>query len=179
MVNNKTTANQNDISGSQSQYSCEVLIDFRTYLCPPPKKNTTVTEINKVEVKIDKICAGKIIIGGTLYKTIIYTDITQCEGDKPNYIEQKDIAFSCYIDVSSSSEEDKFKIASSQIVCTFSEVIKEDDGCCEQSILLGKDIIKITVQRVTSSTQCKRIKKCKARHNTSQSKKKSCYRCSR
>ena len=138
-------------------HSCEVMIDFRTSLCPPPKKNTKVNQCVKVEAKIEKICEGKIIIGGTLHKTIKYTAITQDGCTCKNCTKHKDIPFSCFIDIDCGNLKDKFEIVDCEAICSFSEVINTKDGCCKKAILVEKDIIKIVVQRIN----CKSMKGCK------------------
>lgn len=154
-------SSENKSKASKNTYSCEVLVEFRTHLCPPPKQNTQVMQINKAEAKIEKICSGKIIIGGTLHKTIVYTDITQCDCNKANCIKQRDIPFSCYVDIPPVNAGDKFNITENQIICAFSEVIKENTCCCNQSILVEKDIIKITVQKTPAKADSKKMKECR------------------
>lgn len=139
-------------------HSCEVMIDFRTCLCPPPKKNTKVKQCVKVNAKIEKICAGKVIIGGTLHKTITYTAITHDGFPCKTCTKHKDIPFSCYIDIDCGNSKDKFEIVDCETICSFSEVINTTVNCCKKAILVEKDIVKIIVKRIYSS---KDIKKCK------------------
>ena len=142
-------------------HSCEVMIDFRTCLCPPPKKNTKVNQCVDVKAKIEKVCAGKIIIGGILHKIIKYTSIAHGGFNCKTRTKHEYIPFSCFIDIDCGNSEDKFEIVDCQSICTFSEVINSENECCKKAILVEKDIIKIIVQRIPCFNHCKEKNKCK------------------
>lgn len=142
-------------------HSCEVMIDFRTWLCPPPKKNTKVKQCVNVEAKIKKICAGKIMIDGTLHKTITYTAIAHDGFTCNNRTKCKKIPFSCFIDIDCGNSEDKFEVVDCETICSFSEVINTKDECCKKAVLVDKDIIKIIVKRIPCFSNCHNVEKCK------------------
>ena len=152
---------ENKCIRTNHEHFCEVMIEFKTCLCPAPKKNTKVNQCVDVKAKIEKICEGKIIIGGTLHKTIRYKALTHDGCSCKNYIKHKDIPFSCFIDIDCGNSEDKFEIVDCKSICTFSEVINTKDECRTKAILVEKDIIKIIVQRIPCFNHCKERNKCK------------------
>lgn len=124
---------------------CEVLIDFRTCLFPSPRHCDDISSSSCVDVKIDKVCGCKVLIGGVLHKAIkyIYKD---CEGEPHKKIKYKDIPFSCYIDFDWAKADDMFKISGHEIICQFSELKKIKKDCSMKTIFIEKEIIKIAVQ---------------------------------
>jgi hypothetical protein len=138
---------KNKIRKPRIRYCCEVLIDFRTCLLPAPKHFHDIKVTSKVDVKIDKVCACKVILGGILHKTIKYTVKNECNSCCDEYVKHKDIPFSCFIDVDCADENDCFKIVGYEILCDFSELIKIKEECNLKTIFVEKDIIKIAVQR--------------------------------
>ncbi|MFA9398979.1 MAG: SPOCS domain-containing protein [Clostridiaceae bacterium] len=135
-------------------HSCESMIDFRICLFPPPKKNTKVNQCACVEVKIEKVCKGKIIIGGIVHKTIRYIATTQDGRYCRDCTKEEDIPFSCFIDIECSNYDDKFKMLNCSIICSYSEIVNTEDGCCSNAVLEGKDIIKVTVKRIPCFHKC-------------------------
>lgn len=138
-----TDPEENIFTRTNPTHSCEVMIDFRTFLCPTPKKNSKVDQCIKVEAKIEKVCKGKIIIGGIVHKTIKYKAITHDGCSYKNCTKHKDIPFSCFIDCG--CHKDKFEIIDCPIICSFSDVIYTKDKCNKKAIFVEKDIIKIIV----------------------------------
>lgn len=129
-------------------HCCEVLIDFRTCLTPPPEHCKDLKIVSKLDVKIEKICCGKVLIGGTLYKTIKWDkaeDLISCSEDK--LIKYKDIPFSCFVDFDCADDTDIFEITGSEIICEFSELLKLKEGSMGKAIFIEKDIVIIAVQR--------------------------------
>lgn len=138
---------------SKPTYSCEFMLDYRTCLNPLPKKNTKIKEFTKITAKIEKKCAGKIIIGGILYKTICYTSLSRC-GCWTKHIKHIKIPFSCFIDIDCKHSKDDFKIVDCKTVCNFSKVISSKNKCSKKAILVEKDIIKIIVKRKPCTNNC-------------------------
>jgi hypothetical protein len=124
---------------------CEILIDFRTCLCPSPRHCDDICIYSCVDVKIDKICCSKVLIGGVLHKKIEYAYV-DCDNKPHKHIKRKDIPFSCYVDFDCTTLDDTFKITGHEIICQFSEVKKPKDCRSEKTILIEKDLIKIAVQ---------------------------------
>lgn len=132
----------------RDMYSCEFMLDFRTCLCPAPKKNSKIKQFVKVEAKIEKICKGKIIIFGTLHKIICYTSLPKCKcSSKTKHLKHIKVPFSCFIDINCKDAKDDFEIVDSKILCNYSEIIHSHDKCSKKAVLTEKDIIKIAVQK--------------------------------
>jgi len=130
------------------RHCCEILIDFRTCLTPPPENCKNIKVISKIDVRIEKVCCGKVLIGGILHKKIKWDkaeEVIFCSED--NLIKHKDIPFSCFIDFDCSDDDNIFEIVGSEIICEFSELLKIKEGCSEKGIFIEKDIIIIAVQR--------------------------------
>ncbi|MFL0247930.1 hypothetical protein [Candidatus Clostridium stratigraminis] len=130
------------------RHCCDVLIDFRTCLTPPPEDFKDLKVMSKLYVKIEKVCCGKVLIGGTLHKTIKWDkaeDAIFCSEDK--LIVHKDIPFSCFIDFDCAEETDIFEIVGSEIICEFSELLRFKEGPNGKAIFNEKDIVIIAIQR--------------------------------
>lgn len=134
---------------------CEVMINSKTSLFPPPKINTKLYQFVDVEAKIEKICTGKIIIGGTIHKTIIYKAIENNNFTWEYSRKNTDIPFSCFINIDPCDSCDMYEIIHCKSICSFSEIININDQCSNKSILVEKDIVKIVVDKIT----CCNIKK--------------------
>jgi hypothetical protein len=136
-VNNPTKLTQT--------HCCEVLIDFRTCLSPSPRCCNDICTASCVDVKIDKVCGSKVLLGGVLHKTIkyIYRD---CDNKPDLQVKCKDIPFSCYVDFDSASLCDTFKLSGHEVICEFSELKKIRKNCSITTFFTEKDIIKIAVQ---------------------------------
>jgi hypothetical protein len=124
---------------------CEVLIDFRTCLLPPPEPCHDIKVTSCVEVKIDKVCGCKVLLGGILHKTIKYYSLDK-HGKACKHVKRKDIPFSCYVDFDCASLEDTFKIAGHEVIGEFSEIKKIKEDYTTKTIFIEKDIIKVSVQ---------------------------------
>lgn len=125
--------------------SCEVLIDFRTCLYPPPKCYDDIKSSCYIDIKIDKVCGCKVLLGGVLHKKISYIYEDCCKNPHKE-TKEKTIPFSCYIDFDRLTLDDNFKISGHEVVCQFSEVQKIKENCSIKTVFIEKDIIKIAVQ---------------------------------
>jgi hypothetical protein len=150
----KDAHNSFDIPECTSQHSqrklkltqcCEVLIDFRTCLFPPPRPWSDIYTTSSIDVKIDKVCGSKVLIGGVFHKTIKYISV-DCDNRPHKHIKRKDMPFSCYVDFDCMSLDDTFKIEGQEVICEFSEIKKVKEHCSVKTIFVEKDIIKISVQ---------------------------------
>ena len=137
-------------------HSCKAMINFKTCLNPPPKKNTKVRQFTNITAKIEKICTGKILISGILHKTICYTALSGCK-----HIKHTDIPFKCFSNSNCINSKDNFEIVDYQTVCTFSNIINKKNKCSKKAILVGNTIIKIRVQRKPCTDTCNHFKWCK------------------
>lgn len=146
--NVRRCTSKNKLPKPRVRRCCEVLIDFRTCLNPPPEHCKDIRVTSKLEVKIEKVCCGKVLIGGTLHKTIKW-ETTEEESfcSEGRQIKHNDIPFSCFIDFDCADNDDIFEIVGSEIICEFTELLKIIEGSCVKAIFIEKDIIVIAVQR--------------------------------
>lgn len=133
------------------QHCCNVMIEHKTHLNPPLFCNSKIHTKIKLEVKIEKVCAGTIIISGIIHKTLCYAAILENGTINHCYKKYIDIPFNCFINIDAANEDDKYEVIGHDILCTYVKTANINSGCNKlkesRYIHTEKILIKICVMR--------------------------------
>ncbi|WP_077358595.1 SPOCS domain-containing protein [Virgibacillus halodenitrificans] len=121
-----TTPSPRPCPVANPQSCCQIIIERKTQLVPPALFNPDrpeqypVTHKKTFDVAIEKVCPEKVIICGTVHKTIYYKTLKKdCSGDTSiiDHYVKDDIPFQCFIDRDDANENDEFEIVGAAFLC--------------------------------------------------------------
>ncbi|SDJ53329.1 DUF3794 domain-containing protein [Salimicrobium halophilum] len=107
------------------QSCCQIVIEGKTQLVPPALFNPVqpeqypVTHHKTFDVAIEKVCPEKVVICGTVHKTISYKTLEKDYGSVKtvdHYVKDA-IPFQCVIDREDANENDEFEIVGAAFMC--------------------------------------------------------------
>ncbi|GEM_PF-2312117 len=132
-------------------HCCNVMIENITHLKPPRFFHSKIHSKNKIEVKIEKVCAGAIIISGIIHKALHYRALLKNVTINSCYKKNIDIPFNCFISIDEANEDDEYEIIGYDIICAYAKTTDINGGCsnsekshCKHT---EKVLIKICVMR--------------------------------
>lgn len=127
-----------------NRHCCDFMINCNINLQHCPCNKNCVKYRSKVKSQIVKICSGKIIIDGILFKKIFYTSYDKCSHLCRNYCFIKKIPFSNYISVDQATKDDLYKITGCDVICNYCKLVN-NRNCC---FINFKDIIAMTIEKI-------------------------------
>lgn len=81
------------------QLSCQVVLQHGTQLVPPAVMTSVPVVTRKLDVRIEKVIAEKVLICGVLHKKITYKSVDDCGNPLTNVVRCDDVPFNCFIDI--------------------------------------------------------------------------------
>ena len=111
------------------QHCCNVMVEHITYLNPPVYHGSKISSELKIDVKIEKVCAGAIIISGVIHKALSYKAILGNGTINSCYKKYVDIPFNCFISICEASEDDEYEITGHDFLCTYVISTGKDNAC--------------------------------------------------
>jgi len=132
------------------QHCCNVMVEHKTHLNTPSFCYSKIHSAIKIDVKIEKVCAGTIIIIGVIHKILQYKAILKNGTINSCYKKYFDIPFTCFINTDEASEDDEYEVTGHDF-CTYSKNtdINNECACLQKSrcLHIEKILIKICVMR--------------------------------
>ncbi|MEG2017908.1 MAG: DUF3794 domain-containing protein, partial [Clostridium sp.] len=81
------------------QLSCQIVLQHGTQLVPPAVMTSVPVVSRKLDVRIEKVIAEKVLICGVLHKKITYKSVDDCGNPLPTVVRCDDVPFNCFIDI--------------------------------------------------------------------------------
>jgi len=132
------------------QHCCNVMVEHKTHLNPPSFCYSEIHSKIKIDVEIEKVCAGAIIIVGVIHKTLQYKALLKNGTIDPCFKKNFDIPFNCFINTDEANEDDKYQVTGHDF-CTYSKNKDTIIGCNKPEKIcfthIEKIFIKICVMR--------------------------------
>lgn len=133
------------------QYCCNVMIEHKTHLSPPVACHSKIRSEIKIDVQIEKVCAGAIIISGMVHKVLHYKARLKDGTINSCYKKCFDIPFNCFINTCEANEDDEYEVIGHDILCTYAIPNHINSGCNKPKknncLHIEKIFIKICVMK--------------------------------
>ncbi|MEG2354153.1 MAG: DUF3794 domain-containing protein [Clostridium sp.] len=81
------------------QLSCQVVLQHGTQLVPPAVMTSVPVVTRKLDVRIEKIIAEKVLVCGVLHKKITYNSVDDCGNPLIAVVRCDDVPFNCFMDI--------------------------------------------------------------------------------
>ena len=133
------------------QHCCNVMIEHKTHLNPPVFCNSKIHSKIKTDVKIEKVCAGTIIISGIFHKILYYKALLRNGTINPCCEKHIHIPFNCFINIDEANEDDKYEVTGHDILCTYAKTTDINSSSNKpiesRCMHIEKTLIKICIMR--------------------------------
>lgn len=110
------------------QHCCNVMVEHKTYLKPAVYRGSKINSELKIDVKIEKVCAGAVIISGVIHKILSYKALLGNGTINSCYKKYIDVPFNCFISICGASEDDEYEITGHDFLCTYVITTDKDNG---------------------------------------------------
>ncbi|MEG1255338.1 DUF3794 domain-containing protein [Clostridium sp.] len=143
------------------QLSCQVVLKHETQLVPPALMTSVPVVTRKLDVRIEKVIAEKILICGVLHKKITYNSVDDCGNPLQGVVRCDDVPFSCFIDIP--CENCCSPNAPYEINAAIEDVVYSRVACFGKHHSTGqlvgwkyveKEVIKVTVKKAGCAGTC-------------------------
>ena len=111
------------------QHCCNIMVEHKTYLNIPASSQSKIHSKIEIEVSIEKVCAGTVIISGMIHKIVYYGTLLGNESLKSCYRKNIDIPFNCFINIDEANEDDKYEVTGHDLLCTYAKATDNNSRC--------------------------------------------------
>lgn len=134
------------------QHCCNVMVEHKTHLTPPAFCHSKILSKINIDIKVEKVCAGAVIISGIIHKSLCYKALLENGTIDSSYKKCIDIPFNCFINTDEANEDDEYEVTGHDLLCTYVNNTDLNNDCNNNQkkrccMHIEKTLIKICVMR--------------------------------